>query len=132
MILLMAFSPKGKFAMAVAMLVVQLLKPFVRHVRSFTTDYGTEFAEHNYIAIMLHTNVFFAHPFSSWVNGLVEITNYLIRQYIPGGSVFSSLSDNYFLFVQTELNLRLRKLLNFSSPKQKFFLSLHNGVALDC
>ena len=132
MILLMAFSPKGKFAMAVAMLVVQLLKPFVRHVRSFTTDYGTEFAEHNYIAIMLHTKVFFAHPYSSWEKGLVENTNKLIQQYILGGTDFSSLSDNYILHVQTELNLHPRKLLNFSSPKQKFFLSLHNGVALDC
>jgi IS30 family transposase len=81
---------------------------------------------------MLHTKVFFAHPYSSWEKGLVENTNKLIRQYIPNGTDFSSLSDDYILFVQTELNLRPRKLLNFSSPKQKFFLSLHNGVALDC
>ena len=130
--LLMAKSPKGKNAKAVARLVVQMLRPFERHVLSITTDNGTEFAEHKYIAKMLHTKVFFAHPYSSWEKGLVENTNKLIRQYIPNGTDFSTLSDDYILHVQTELNLRPRKLLNFSSPKQKFLLSLHNGVALRC
>ena len=130
--LIMAKSPKGKNAKAVAKLVVQLLRPFEHHVLSITTDNGTEFAEHKLIAKKLHTKVYFAHPYSSWGKGLVENTNKLIRQYIPKDTDFSSLSDDYILFVQTELNLRPRKLLNFFSPKQKFLLSLHNGVALRC
>ena len=128
--LLMAKSPRGKNAKAVAKLVVQLLKPFEHHVLSITTDNGTEFAEHKYIARMLHTKVFFAHPYSSWEKGLIENTNKLIRQYIPNCTDFSTITDEYILHVQTELNLRPRKLLNFSSPKQKFLLYLHNGVAL--
>lgn len=128
--LLMAKSPMGKNAKAVARLVVQLLRPFERHVLSITTDNGTEFAEHKYIEKKLHTKVFFAHPYSSWEKGLIENTNKLVRQYIPNGTDFSSVSDDYILYVQTELNLRPRKLLNFSSPKQKFLLSLHNNVAL--
>ena len=128
--MLMAKSPKGKNAKAVAKVIVQLLRPFERHVLFITTDNGTEFAEHKYIAKMLHTKVYFTHPYSSWEKGLIENTNKLIRQYIPKDTDFSSLSDDYILFVQTELNLRPRKLLNFSSPKQKFLLSLHNGVAL--
>ncbi len=128
--LLMARSPRGRDAKAVARLVVQLLRPFERHVLYITTDNGTEFAGHKYIAKMLHTKVYFTHPYSSWEKGLVENTNKLVRQYIPNGTDFSSLSDDYILHVQTELNLRPRKLLNFLSPKQKFFLSLHNSVAL--
>lgn len=54
-----------------------------------------------------------------WEKGLVENTNKLIQQYIPGGTDFSSVTDDYILHVQTELNLHPRKLLNFSSPKQK-------------
>ena len=42
--MLMAKSPKGKNAKAVAKVVVQLLRPFERHVLSITTDNGTEFA----------------------------------------------------------------------------------------
>ena len=127
---LMAKSPKGKNAKAVAKLVVQMLRPFECHVHSITTDNGTEFAEHKYIAKMLHTNVYFAHPYSSWEKGLIENTNKLIRQYIPKNSDLHTLSDDYILSVQTELNLRPRKLLNFSTPKQEFLLSLHHGVAL--
>ena len=127
---LMAKSPKGKNAKAVAKLVVQMLRPFEWHVHSITTDNGTEFAEHKYIAKMLHTKVFFAHPYSSWEKGLIENTNKLIRQYIPKNTDFHTLSDDFILSVQTELNLRPRKLLDFSTPKQKFLLSLHHGVAL--
>ena len=128
--MLMAKSPKGKNAKAVAKVVVQLLRPFERHVLSITTDNGTEFAEHKYIAKRLHTKVYFSHPYSSWEKGVIENTNKLIRQYIPKDTNFSSLSDDYILFVQTELNLRPRKKLDYSSPKQKFLLSLHNSVAL--
>ena len=44
--MLMARSPKGKNAKSVARLVVQMLRPFERHVLSITTDNGTEFADH--------------------------------------------------------------------------------------
>ena len=128
--MLMAKSPKGKNAKAVAKPVVQMLRPFERHVLSITTDNGTEFADHKYIAKMLHAKIFFAHPYSSWEKGPIENTNKLIRQYIPKDTDFSSLSDDFILSVQTELNLRPRKLLNFSTPKQEFLLSLHHGVAL--
>ncbi len=128
--MLMVKSPMGKNAKAVAKVVVQLLRPFEHHVLSITTDNGTEFAEHNYIAKILHTKVYFTHPYSSWGKGLIENTNKLIRQYIPKNTNFSSLSDDFILFVQTELNLRPRKIMHFSSPKQKFLLSLHSSVAL--
>jgi len=128
--LLMARSPKGKDSKSVARLVVQLLMPFSKHVLSITTDNGSEFADHKYIAKKLHTSVYFAHPYSSWEKGLIENTNKLIRQFIPKGTDFSSLSDDYILHVQTLINRRPRKLLNFFSPKQIFLLSLHNSVAL--
>lgn len=128
--LLMARSPKGKDSKSVARLVVQLLMPFSKHVLSITTDNGSEFADHKYIAKKLHTSVYFAHPYSSWEKGLIENTNKLIRQFIPKDTDFSSLSDDYILHVQTLINRRPRKLLNFFSPKQIFLLSLHNSVAL--
>ncbi len=128
--LLMVKSTKGRNAKAVARLVVQLLRPFERHVLSITTDNGTEFAEHKYIARLLHTKVYCTHPYSSWEKGLMENTNKLIRQYIPSSTDFSTVCDDIILFVQTEINLRPRKLLNFSTPKQQFLLSLHYGVAL--
>ena len=122
--MLMAKSHKGKNAKAVARLVVQMLRPFERHVLSITTDNGTEFAEHKYIARKLHTKVYFAHPYSSWEKGLIENTNKLVRQYIPNGTDFSSLSDDYILHVQTEINLRPRKLLNSLQNKNSYYLCI--------
>jgi IS30 family transposase len=46
-------------------------------------DNRTEFYKHRRIAKMLHTDFYFAHPYSSWERGLNEYTNGLIRQYFP-------------------------------------------------
>lgn len=130
--MLMAYCPHGKNAKALARLVVALLMPYRDFVHTITTDNGTEFAEHEYIARKLGCRVYFAHPYSSWEKGLIENTNKLIRQYIPKSTVLSSLSTDYITCVQTEINLRPRKLLDFDTPKNKFLLYLHNRVALGC
>ncbi|GEM_PF-464753 len=96
-----------------------MLRPFEHHVLSISTDNGTEFAERKYIAKMLHTKVYCAHPYSSWEKGLIENTNKNIRHYIPQKHRLSSLSVGYILYVQTEINLLPRRLLNISSSKQK-------------
>ena len=127
---MMARSPKGKNVRAVADTVIDLLLPYKSVVHTITTDNGMEFAEHERIAKKLDARIYFAQPYSSWKKDLVENTNKLIRQFIPKDSDFHTLSDDYILSVQTELNLRPRKLLNFSTPKQEFLLSLHNSVAL--
>ena len=128
--MLMAYCPHGKNARKMALLIVALLRPYKDFVHTITTDNGTEFAEHEYIASKLHCRVYFAHPYSSWEKGLIENTNKLVRQYIPKDTVLSSLSIDYISFVQNEINNRPRKLLNFDTPKNKFLLLLHNCVAL--
>lgn len=129
--MLMAYFPHGKNAKALARLVVSLLMPYRDFVHTITTDNGTEFAEYEYIARKLGCKVYFAHPYSSWEKGLIENTNKL-RQYIPKSTVISSLLTDYITFVQSEINLRPRKLLDFDTPQNKFLLFLHNRVALAC
>ena len=123
--MIMSYCPKGKNAKALARIVVALLLPYRDHVHTITTDNGSEFADHLYIAKRLRCRVYFAHPYSSWEKGLIENTNKLIRQFIPKGTVLSSLSGDFISHVQSEINLRPRKLLNFDSPKNKFLLYLH-------
>ena len=48
-----------------------------------------------YIAGKLGVDFFFAHPYHSWERGANENTNGLIRQYIPKGSSFENLTDDY-------------------------------------
>ena len=106
---MMARSPKGKNAKAVADTVIDLLLPYKSVVHTITTDNGTEFAEHERIAKKLDAKIYFAHPYSSWEKGLVENTNKLIRQYIPKKSFFRDFSDEFIHSVQLKLNRRPRK-----------------------
>ncbi|WP_370872754.1 IS30 family transposase [Methylicorpusculum sp.] len=54
----------------------------------------------------LNAPVYFAHPYSSWVRGLNENTNELIRQYFPKGSSFDDITDEEVENVMHRLNHR--------------------------
>lgn len=130
--LLMEKLKKGKNAKSLAATVYSLLIPYKEHVLTITSDNGTEFAEHQNIAKKLNTNFYFAHPYSSWERGLNEYTNKLIRQYIPKKQPFENYNNQYIKEIQFKLNRRPREKLNFYSPKEVFFASLKNKVALAC
>ena len=124
--------PCGKVPSEVAKVVVDALLPFKRcgAVKTITTDNGPEFAEHELVSKSLGVAVYFADPYSSWQKGLIENTNMLIRQYIPRNDNFSKLTNEQVAAIQYKINRRPRKKLDYSSPRQKFLLSLHNSVAL--
>ena len=119
--LLMKKLPEGKNAKALAKELYYMLLPYKKFVHSITSDNGTEFYEHKWLAKMLHTDYYFAHPYSSWERGLNEYTNGLIRQYIPKKETLNKYSDKDIDFFQHKINRRPRKLLNFENPKNRFF-----------
>ncbi len=120
----------GKNALDLAKAVVRLMAPFKNLVLSITSDNGTEFAMHKYIAEKLETEFYFAHPYSSWERGLNEYTNKLIRQYIPKKTDFSIVNDHHIRDIIMKLNSRPRKKLNFKSPGTIFLNSFNSEVAL--
>jgi IS30 family transposase len=120
---------KGKNATQLAKETIRLLMPYKELVHSITSDNGTEFANHEYIAKKLKAKFYFAHPYSSWERGLSEYSNKLIRQYIPKKSDFDDFSTDYLNLVNMKINNRPRKLLNFTSPI-KIFISELSNVAL--
>ncbi len=113
--------PDGKNAKALAQMVIVMLLPYIGKIRSITTDNGSEFAEHPLIAKRLKTKIFFAHPYSSWEKGCIEYHNKLIRQYIPKGTDFDTISDQMLKDIIIKINRRPRKKLDFSSPVAEFF-----------
>lgn len=113
--------PQGKNALALAQMVVLMLLPYIGKIRSITTDNGSEFAEHQFIAKRLKTKVFFAHPYSSWEKGCIEYHNKLIRQYIPKGTDFENVSDEMLKEIVIKINKRPRLKLGFSTPVAEFF-----------
>lgn len=130
---LMEKLPHGKHPEPLAKIVIRLLFPYRHTIKSITTDNGSEFCCHKLISKALAPKevrnpnlVFFADSYSSWQKGAIENANKLIRQYIPKGTDFSIITDDFIRKIQHKLNRRPRKKLNFESPKNVFFRKIAN------
>ena len=106
--------------------LIDILAPLAKDGlgHTLTADNGLLFADHERVTIDTGILVFFARPYHSWERGCNENTNGLVRQYIPKGTNFDTLSDEYIQYVQEKLNRRPRKRLNFLSPVQYYDLVL--------
>lgn len=107
-----------KSAAAVTQATIRLLKPFKDVVHSITADNGKEFSYHEKISAALSTDVYFAHPYSSWERGLNENTNGLLRQYFPKSVDLKTVSQSAVTKAVQRLNTRPRKDLAFKTPDQ--------------
>jgi len=115
--------PHGKNAREIAKAVIRLLYAYrLTGVLTITTDNGSEFSAHQDITEGLKgVVVYFADSYCSWQKGLVEYTNKLIRQYIPNGSDFATVTPRFVKKIQSTLNRRPREKLNFSTPNHRVF-----------
>jgi transposase, IS30 family len=95
--------------------------------KSMTYDQGNEMSEHKLFTINTKMTVYFCHPASPWERGTNENTNMLIRDYFPKGTDFNLVSRKELKRVQNELNERIRKTLNWKSPKEVFEKEILNG-----
>ena len=94
--LIMERLPCGKNHEKVADAVIRLLYPYRKNVLTITTDNGFEFRSHKKISEALKAPVYFADSYALWQKGGIENMNKLIRQYIPKGTDFRELSDEFF------------------------------------
>jgi transposase, IS30 family len=108
-----ASAVRRAFAREVRTLPVQLR-------RSLTYDQGQEMREHRLFTKQTKMQVDFAHPQSPWERGTNENTNGLLRQFFPAGTRFNHVSRRAIKRVQTMLNDRPRKILNWHSPAHAF------------
>jgi len=88
--------------------------------RSLTYDQGQEMREHRLFTKQTKMRVYFAHPQCPWERGTNENTNGLLRQFFPAGTQFTRISRREIKRVQTMLNDRPRKILNWQSPAYVF------------
>jgi IS30 family transposase len=102
-----------KTAQAVADVVIELLKSLPIRTHTITVDNGKEFADHERIARDLHTDVYFAHPYSSWERATNENMNGLIRQYFPKKRNFATITEQEINCAMEKLNNRPRKCIGF-------------------
>jgi IS30 family transposase len=91
-----------------------------------TLDNGPENSDHGSITKKTGLTCFSAHPYSSHERGTNENTNGLIRDYFPKKTDFSMIPNEMIRFVESEINSRPRKRLNYRTPLEAW------SVALTC
>ncbi|MEI8329888.1 MAG: IS30 family transposase [Chlamydiia bacterium] len=87
---------------------------------TLTADHGKEFANHQTIASKLGATVYFDHSYHSWERGLNEHINSLIRQYLPNCQRLDAVADKTVKEIESLLNNRPRKVLQFRTPIEVF------------
>lgn len=86
-------------------------------------------SDHQRLARLLDSKIYFTRPYSLCEKGLIEYTNKLFRQYISKEADFDDYNNKQIKEIQYRINGMSRYKLNFYSPKEMFFLNLNNKVA---
>ena len=110
----------SKQAKTTADALIESMLPLKNHVFTITLDNGKEFAQHERISKELETDIYFAHPYSSWERGINENTNGLLRRYFPKKIDFMTLTDKQIQSVVNKLNHRPRKTRGYKTPHELF------------
>ena len=85
-------------------------------VRSITTDNDIAFTCWKELETLLHTRIYFTHPYHSWEKGLVENTNRWIRCFVPKKRDIGSVTDEGMREIHSFINDRPRAVIGFATP----------------
>ena len=86
------------------------------YVRSITTDNDIAFVCWKDIESLLHTQVYFTHPYHSWEKGLVENSNRWIRCFVPKKQDIKYVTKEDLYAIHSFLNNRPREIIGFRLP----------------
>jgi IS30 family transposase len=74
--------------------------------------------EHQHLAAATGMSIYFARPNCAWERGTNENTNGLVRQYLPKGTTFLDVGHHAVAKVESSLNDRPRKRLDYRTPRE--------------
>jgi IS30 family transposase len=114
---------QGKTTQGVADAMRQLYHEFGSRFsqvfRTITTDNGSEFAAFSEMEAY-GTQVYFAHPYSSWERPINERCNRILRRFMPKGKSMRNYTDDQVLMFSDEINTMPRRRLNYRTPEELF------------
>lgn len=85
---------------------------------SITTDNDILLRKHKELEVLLGVKIYFCDPYSSWQKGTVENSNKYVRREIPKGSDISKYSKQFVKKIETKLNSRYMKVLDYKTPQE--------------
>ena len=104
--------------------IIKAFGQMAEPVHTLTCDRGSEFSLPSDLEKKLQALVYFADARSPWQRGSVENFNGLLRQYFPRSFDFSRITAGQLRAVETQVNDRPRKRLNYWNPAGVFFNQL--------
>lgn len=104
---------------AMALLHNEFSEHFSDVFRTITTDNGSEFADFSEVEAY-GSEVYFAHPYSSWERPVNERSNRLLRRFIPKGKSMRNYSADQISMIADEINAMPRKRLGYRTPEELF------------
>lgn len=112
--------------------IKDIKRVFTVGCHTITYDNGVEHSHWYKTEAKLGAIIYFAHPYHSWERGRNENLNGLIRDFLPKGTDFKSITDDAILVVESLLNNRPRKRLGWLTPAEYYALHAQNAnVALE-
>jgi transposase, IS30 family len=122
--------PFGKDAVSVKNGFIQALSPYPSFLKkSMTYDRGKEMSKHKDFTEETGISVYFCDPHSPWQRGTNENTNRLIRSFFPKGTDFNLVSREELQRVEDSLNDRIRKTLDWKTPRECFMALLDKKIS---
>lgn len=98
------------------------------HRRSLTWDRGREMAEHELLARLTGTPIYFADARSPWQRGSNENVNGLLRQYLPKRTNLATYNQAELDKIADRINNRPRKVLGWRTPAEAYAQDAHGAL----
>ncbi|MDR3294053.1 MAG: IS30 family transposase, partial [Clostridiales bacterium] len=121
----------GRIVEVLKYLKEEMGEVFAEIFKSITFDNGSEFARSDIMENEIKTQVYYAHPYSSWERGTNENWNGMVRRYIPKGSSFEKLTDKDMSKISNCINTLPRKRFGYHTPldlwKEKISAIINNS-----
>lgn len=87
-------------------------------LKTWLQDNGVEHAEHRRIDEALGTRSYFCHPYCASERGTVENRNRGPRRFLPKGTDFDGIPDEFIEWIEDYFNNMPMKVLGFRTPNQ--------------
>ena len=94
--------------------------------KTITFDNGSEFSRSDQMEKGNRTQIYYAHPYSSWERGTNENWNGIVRRFIPKGSSFYGLTDEDLARITHYINTLPRKRFGYKSPMALWNAQIHD------